>query len=300
MENVNWKAKVAIQAVLAHLPGGEAINHRLQWANGRYTHNRLKRRIHEQARKFSKLAPYIQDGVVVEVGTGWELIAPILFHLMGAREIHTYDHLRHLRFEIPKRVIECLDATELGFVIPNTTERIQRLKQLATLEELFSVAGICYHAPADARKTGLPDGCSDLFFTYEVLEHIPEEVLDGLVIESKRVLKQHGVAYHAIEPGDHYTRETSHVNHYRYPEWLWRILVKNDISYHNRLPLSRFIQCFERHGASISSIVSQICDRDLANLNNGFSRDLRFINYSLEDLSTWYAEITYCFIESQS
>jgi hypothetical protein len=34
---VKWQAKVAAQAILAHLPGGESLNHRLQRAQGRHT-----------------------------------------------------------------------------------------------------------------------------------------------------------------------------------------------------------------------------------------------------------------------
>ena len=34
---MKWQLKVAVQAVLAHVPGGEAVNHRLQRAVGHHT-----------------------------------------------------------------------------------------------------------------------------------------------------------------------------------------------------------------------------------------------------------------------
>lgn len=296
---MNWRAKVAIQAVLARIPGGEAVNYRLQWANGRYTQERLKRRTLEQAAKLSKLLPHVKGGVIVDVGTGWELIAPILFHLMGANQVYTYDHLRHLRFEIPYIVISQLDVSELsaslGLDSALLDSRIERLKQCHTLEDLLTTASIIYHAPADACNTGLPSESVDLFFTYEVLEHVPESVLDSLVLESKRVLKPYGIAYHAIEPGDHYTRETNHINHYRYSEWLWSLLVKNNISYHNRLCQRQFRECFERHGAIIQSTCNQISEDDIANLLNGFKLDTRFKMFSPEELAIWYSEFIYGF-----
>jgi hypothetical protein len=302
---VNWKVKVAIQSVLAHVPGGEAVNYRLQWANGRYTPERLKRRTLEQAEKLAKLLPHVKGGVILDVGTGWELIAPILFYLMGASHVYTYDHLWHLRFDIPRIVIAQLDASELSESLCANraliAPRIEKLKQCRNLDDLLTAARITYRAPADACITGLPSGSVDLFFTYEVLEHVPESVLNGLVLESKRILKSSGVAYHAIEPGDHYTRDTSHINHYRYPEWLWSPLVKNNISYHNRLCLRQFRECFEGHGAIIQSSYDQTSSDDLSNLRNGFRPAKKFRSFSPEELAIWYSEIVYSFpTESQS
>ena len=188
-----------------------------------------------------------------------------------------------------------LDATELSLILGVDVEsRIMKLKRCRDLEELLSAAAIAYKAPGDACNTGLPR-CVDLFFTYEVLEHVPESVLDGLVTESERILKPSGIAYHAIEPGDHYTRETSHINHYRYPEWVWSPLVKNSISYHNRLPLKYFRQCFERHGAVIQSSIDQVSEADLANLCDGFKPHPRFAALSPEELAVWYSEMIYSF-----
>jgi hypothetical protein len=298
---MNWKAKVAIQSVLAHIPYGETINYRLQWANGRYTSESLKRRALEQAAKLAQLLPHVRAGVVVEVGTGWELIAPVLFHLMGAKQIYTYDHLRHLRFDVPKILISQLDPGEIGPILGiDVTSRIGRLKQCSNLGELLNVAAINYRAPADACNTGLPR-CVDLFFSYEVLEHVPELVLDGLVRESKRILRPSGIAYHAIEPGDHYTHETSHINHYRYPEWIWSLLVKNNISYHNRFCIQQFVECFKRHGAIIQLRADQSNDADLASLRNDFRLDARFKKWTPKDLAVWYSEIIYRFpIDAQS
>ena len=296
---MHWTVKVLIQCALAHLPGGEKINHRLQWMNGRYTPERMRARVLQQARKFAKLMPHIQNGMIVEVGTGWELVAPILFYLFGSRCIYTYDHLRHLRFDVPKIVIDSLDAQQLskisGLSEADLQKKIEILTSCASLEDLLRVACITYCAPGDACDTGLPEHSIDLFFSYEVLEHVPESVLEDLVAESKRLLRPTGISYHAIEPGDHYTRENSHINHYRYPEWLWQLLVKNNISYHNRLCMRQFHDCFLRHGAEVVSEEHQQAEHDLAALKNGFRRDRRFSSFTPEELAIWYSEVIYRF-----
>src|SRR5947209_15632054 len=218
---------------------------------------------------------------------------------MGAKQVHTYDHLRHLRFDIPRTMISQLDAPELSTVLNldagELWPRVENLKQCHSLDELLNAAGTIYHAPADACNTGLARNSADLFFSYEVLEHVPEPVLDGLVGESRRILKSSGIAYHAIESGDHYTRDTGHINHYRYPEWLWSLLIKNNISYHNRLCQRQFRECFESHGATIHSARNQISNDDLARLLNGFKLDKRFKIFAPEELAVWYSEFIYGF-----
>jgi len=73
---------------------------------------------------------------------------------------------------------------------------------------------------------------------HAVLEHVPEAVLDGLVLESKRILRPGGCFYAYVGLHDHYAcfdRRISKVNYLKYPEWAWRTFIKNNISYHNRL-----------------------------------------------------------------
>ena len=97
----HWKLKVLIQFVLAHLPGGERLNYSLQRANGDHSPERIAGRIPElveilnfisQSRKLDGLA-------IAEIGTGWVPLNTLLLYLFGARAIHTYDHIAHVRLE---------------------------------------------------------------------------------------------------------------------------------------------------------------------------------------------------------
>ena len=274
---------------------GEAINHQLQWLNGRYTPERMKSRLLHQTLVLNKLIPYCEGATIVEVGTGWELIAPIILHLFGAKRIYTFDHVRHLRSEIPRIVIMQLDADELrkNATIPRDvlTRRIESLRSCINLDQILTVLGVVYAAPADACATGLPAHSIDMVFSYEVLEHVPEAILECLIAESKRILKPSGIAYHAIEPGDHYTRDVSHINHFKYPEWIWAPLIKNSISYHNRLSVSQFVSAFEKHGATIEYQHNDTSETDLMILKDGFRRDTRFSQLTPEDLAVWHSEI---------
>src|SRR5437868_3933746 len=167
----HWKLKVLIQFVLAHLPGGERLNYSLQRANGDHSPERIAGRIPElveilnfisQSRKLDGLA-------IAEIGTGWVPLNTLLLYLFGARAIHTYDHIAHVRLEpaqlavagLEKSVVEISQQT----AIPESTlrDRISRLKSAKDLTELFHAAGITYRAPGDFVSSGLPDKRVDLF-----------------------------------------------------------------------------------------------------------------------------------------
>ena len=143
----------------------------------------------------------------------------------------------------------------------------------------------------------LPDNSIDLVYSYAVLEHVPESVIHGITLESKRILKQNGIAYHAIGTHDHYVsfdKRISKVNFLQYPEWLWRFFVKNKISYHNRLREKQFLEIFKSHGAKIKMISNKIDPSDLEILKT-MKIDKRFAGMTHEELAVYYSEIILSF-----
>src|SRR5262245_5157883 len=98
----SWRMKVLLQAVLAHVPLGERVNHALQ---------RVHRNTAGRKQEILDLLPVlttgldrirahtpIEDAAIVEVGTGWLPLPTTLLYLAGARAITTIDHQRHARF----------------------------------------------------------------------------------------------------------------------------------------------------------------------------------------------------------
>src|SRR5579862_4879538 len=131
---MNWKTKVAIQFVLAHMPYGEQANHVLQRVSNRYTPERLKKRIADTKAVLDYIEKHtpLSGATIVEVGTGWELIAPLMMAARGAGIIHTYDLNRHVRVALARQVAEMIPV--------NFDDAMHRIN---------------YHAPADAAETGL-------------------------------------------------------------------------------------------------------------------------------------------------
>jgi SAM-dependent methyltransferase len=105
------------------------------------------------------------------------------------------------------------------------------LQQAKTLDELLERAPIRYLAPADARTTALPSGSVDLVYSNSVLEHIPPDVLQDIMHESKRILRLGGHIAHSVAYCDHYAffdKSISFVNYLKYSDKAWRLWAALD------------------------------------------------------------------------
>jgi SAM-dependent methyltransferase len=277
-----WKIKVLIQFVLVHMPFGEAINHRLQRINAirrggaTFLRDRINE-VDEGLRNLQRVKP-LAGSVVVEVGTGWDALPTLLLRKLGAARIYTFDHVAHLRHDLAQSI-----GREIG--LPGCEQ--------PTLTGLLESNGIKYVAPGDATKTGLPDKSVDLFYSFAVLEHVPNDVAEALMTEARRVLKPGGIWYSLIGLHDHYAgfdKSVSEVNFLRYPEWLWRLLVKNKISYHNRLRERDFLDMMARVGGEIVRI-HHVQRREDVERVRAMKIDRHFAGYTPEELAVTRTEI---------
>jgi SAM-dependent methyltransferase len=300
---LNWKLKVLVQFVLAHAPKGEQLNYALQLLNNSHSPAKIAEMLRTRVEKFGFLSSHLnlQDIVVLEIGTGWEPINALLLHLVGAKAIYTYDHVPHVRFE-PARLT--LDA--MGQSLPSLSSltsvpeailatRLNSLKRCTDLESLFELANVTYVAPGDAATSRLPDHSIDLVYSYAVLEHVPEETIHAIALESRRVLRPGGLVYHVIGTFDHYAnvdKRISKVNFLQYPEWEWKFFVKNKISYHNRLRAKEFVDIFRSHAADIRAMRDTIEPSDLAALKT-IKLDRRFSGMTDEELAVSVSEVLY-------
>jgi len=303
---MNWKSKVLIQFLLSHLPKGEQINFLLQnLITKSHSPEKIEQRIPSLVKKLWQINDYkkLQGLSVLEIGTGWDCINALLFYFMGAKIIYTYDHVPHVRYKLLKEAIgqieNQIDKIQSITKIPKyvLVNKVIRLKDATNIKMIFKRANIKYKAPADATKTLLPDNSIDLVFSYAVLEHISEDTINNLMIETKRILKKNGIVYHAIGLHDHYAgfdKSISKVNFLRYPEWLWSFFIKNKISYHNRLREKEFISIFKKYGAKIEMLKNGIDYEDIKTLKT-MKIDKRFSGMTYKELAIYYSEVILSF-----
>jgi len=285
----DWRAKVIVQFVLAHLPFGARLNYALQRYNEKHTSARIAMKVRGSARQMALLDTYksIRGSTVVEIGTGWEPGRTIGFHFWGADRIHTYDHIRHVKLPLLQDVLHQF-REQLGYEIGHVWGE--------AVDDIFSNANIVYNAPGDARHTELPEKSVDLIFSNAVLEHVPVETIHALTAEAKRILKDNGIAFHVIGCRDHYAffdKRLSFGNYYKYPEWLWKTFCQNRIHYQNRLPACQYVNIFRSHGADIIDVRNK--SETPIEILKQMKIDEKFSTFSLEDLAVTSSEVVFSF-----
>jgi hypothetical protein len=298
---MNWKRKSLIQRTCAALPASESIYYFLQRNFGSLRRPPdpmpMMRAAAEIFAESASLGYPVDGRRVMEVGTGRRIEMPLAFYLCGAREVHTFDLHRYLRPELVEASVAAMAAHRaelLDLFSPvspraDVEARLDRLSAAPNLETILRTANVRYHAPADAAKTGLPDGSIDFQFSYTVFEHIPGPVLSAILTEAGRLLSPTGVACHHIDLSDHFAHEDRSIpmiHFLRYSEDEFRIYNDNQFAYCNRLRKSEYDAVYAGAGQTIVHGVPIVHDESLALLRGGFPLADPYRGTDPEELAT--------------
>lgn len=297
-----WQLKALAQGALARIPGGlrlkNAVGHRLRKARP------VDAQVESMLRNYERpLRVLLDSGVqgldVVEVGTGWMPVVPLLLSLGGARSIYTCDHLRHIAWPQWTQVVAALRATSgtwrtwPGLGTGGALDRLSAIEAATNLDEGLAAAALRYDAPADA--TRLPQGpqSADLHFSYSVVENMPVPVFIGSLAEARRVLRPGGrLSFVAgcSDPCRTFDASLSRVHYLRYEDWYWNALTSNPFSYNNRLRAPEFVQYVEAAGFRVERIHRHIHRPDIARLGD-LRLPARFARFPPEELAIHKVEI---------
>jgi SAM-dependent methyltransferase len=182
------------------------------------------------------------SGTVLELGSGWLPVVPLLFYLAGADRLLLTDIHRLMderTIEEAKRVLResaAKVAGELGL-----SESLLR----ARLDRPFPYDYFVPWSPRD-----LANASVDVVISRTVLEHIPADVLESYMPEFARILRPGGMMCHLIDNSDHWQhhdKQLSRLHFLRYEDGLlWRMLCVRRSQ--NRLRHGDYMKLFERHG----------------------------------------------------
>lgn len=202
-------------------------------------------------------------GDVLEIGTGWLPIIPLLFRLAGARRLVLTD---------VERLMDRQTIAGAKAVIRANLPAIATVldRSVADLElTLAADSPFDYRVPWDIRSH--PASSADIVFSRAVFEHVPPEALDRLTLELGRILRPRGVMAHAIDNSDHWQhrdRSLSRVNFLRYEDdWFWRLASVG--GYQNRLRHGDYLRLFAAHGWTpiiAEGVPDERCIKDLETL----------------------------------
>lgn len=297
---MKWQTKAKIMKACALLPEEIGIYRSIQKIFGRLNSNPMSRIINqvEMAQWILAIGRKVAGKTFLEVGTGHNLIVPIGLFLTGAKKVITVDIHRRLDFGILKKSLVWMakNRDTLASHYAGVTEkahfdeRFYLIDRLADKPEKFlAETNIQYLAPVDATNTELQDASLDYHISNTVFEHIPKEILEGILFEAKRVLESDGMALHFIDLSDHFQHQDKRINRInflRYSETEWNQIGGNQFAYCNRMRASDYLALFKRCRFDIRSIETKEDEEASQNPKDGFVVDSMFRNKSIDDLCT--------------
>lgn len=228
----------------------------------------------DQLVKLARLGISIRRARVVEIGTGWNPVLPLLLRLCGAESVITVDRERLLDaatvrtgFESVRRYRNLFEAPLAAAGLSPDFDALAA--RSANWDRALGDCAIDYRAPADVRE--LPGGMADIVISRDVLEHVPPAALDGVMGESHRILKDGGAICHKIDMTDHWEHEDksiSPVNFLQYDGLGWKLAGLNPQNYQNRMRRFEFVELAKRHGFELIAADGEPDQRAMAALRS--------------------------------
>lgn len=301
---MRWQVKARVQNMVAALPfASNAVYYAIQRSVGG-----LRRGLNRPVDRFlpalravewiESAGQAITGKRFVEVGTGHMVNGPTAFWLLGAGEILTVDLNPYLSGKLVAESNEYIRRNEREILSlfgahAEKDDFRKRFRQLVSfrgsLAGLLSMMNVRYFAPGDARALPVSENSYDFHVSNTVLEHIPPDVLAGILAEANRVLKPEGLLVHRIDPSDHFSHDDDSiaaVNFLRFSDEEWHRLAGNRFMYQNRLRARDYISIFEQAGARILRSERLVDERSLQTLKDGLEVSDRFAGLDAEELAT--------------
>jgi SAM-dependent methyltransferase len=234
----------------------------------------------------------LQGKSVVEIGSGWEPLIPLLFSLCGAKRVYLTDSNCLLDrtalagtlaiFRLHREKI----TQKLG-IEPQEFDRKCALDS-PSISEFLERFRFTYFAPCDCQRLGLEQSTLDFVISRAVFEHIAPEIIDGILEETWRILKPGGLICHFIDNSDHWEhndKRIPRINFLRFSDRAFRWTYLNPLNYQNRLRHIEYATTIKKHGFAILREEREIDAKSIAALP-ALRLDPRFHEFSAEDLAT--------------
>ena len=211
----------------------------------------------EQVQALTDQGIPIEGADVVELGTGWNPILPMVFALCGARSVTTLDQERLLDPSTLRTAISqilenrALLTPLLGGRAAAQFSRLETLRQ-APFDKALQALHIDYRAPYDFLH--LPAASADIVVSRDVLEHVPEGALTAITAHSHAILRAGGTACHTVDMSDHWEhadKSISRVNFLQFDGPLWRLAGLDPQNFQNRLRRQEYAALFTQAGFDI-------------------------------------------------
>jgi len=232
---------------------------------------------------------------LLEVGTGWAPVIPLILRLAGARHIYLTDAYELLDLRGLNASIAFLRERigNLALRLKLTEAEVEQKLSVPPTEDLrsaLSSLGMSYHVPFDYYNTVIK---VDAIFSHSVLEHVPLPVIKNLLEGARQILRPGGMISHQIDNSDHREHGDSRlcrVDFLRYPDRVWSYFCLHPQDFTNRLRHSDYTRMIEEAGFVIAYERSFIDEKSRAAISH-IPLASRFRGYKLDDLATIHSNI---------
>lgn len=260
---MNWTIKAITQKVISILPFSNQINFLFQ----RYLTvgkdlpaSFLVDRINHantHLESFMKLSPIpIEQVSILEIGTGWYPIVPIVCFLSGSNDIVTADIRKlysrqsvnqtiraFLTLYYNNSLVELIPTIQLNRVA--VLELALKEKNVSKKLKLLQISTtLCKH-----NNYTIGSGSKDLIISNNTFQCVKKDQLNKLLSEVCRMGKPNSVMCVAIDLTDefsHFDRSISNYNFLKFSETQWR-LISNRLNSPNRLRYSDYQKRISLH-----------------------------------------------------
>ncbi len=195
---------------------------------------------------------------VVEFGSGWVPVIPLLFSIAGARRVIMTDVDRLMDRQTLLIAVAGLSdrageiAAALGIPLEQVRLRLSAAAPASSFDDLLERFSLTYQIPYDLDACA--DSSLDIVISRAVFEHISPPALEALLKTCRHKLSAGGVMCHIIDNSDHWEhgdKSISRVNFLKYPDPLWQLTVLNAQNYQNRLRHDDYLGLLARCGYQV-------------------------------------------------
>jgi hypothetical protein len=204
----------------------------------------------------------LEGSTMVEIGTGWMPILPLVFRMAGAGEVISMDlnrlmdvHTFRAGVSYVRSNLERILAREGRDPAIFAAGELIHPGRLESLADMCRRSGVAYRAPADFLDLQ-PHSC-DYIVSRTVLEHVPERIVPQIFEHAKKVLKPGGMMCHWIDMSDHFEftdKSLSRLDFLRYSDREWAARSGRPGRYQTRLRRYEYVQMLEQTGWEILSV----------------------------------------------
>lgn len=237
--------KTLLLNILDKLPAG--IGYPIYYQFQKRSFNDLNAMVEPSLRSAEKMKEVLdnygislENEVVMEIGSGWAPIMPMLFKLeFSVAKVITYDINRHYT---NKRIAQ---------VVNYFKQRFETHEQKGLDIPRF----IDYYPKTNVLDATL-DKKTRLVFSRFVLEHVTPADIEAMHRKFYNELDRGVKIFHLISPSDHRAYSDKSLSYYdflKYSQEEWDN-IQTKFDYHNRLRLPEYIELFQRAGFKITHL----------------------------------------------